>query len=264
MYDSSEYLEIVNNRGSSGIINRYKGRTSLVRNGRDSCTLKISNLTRYDGNKYYTVTDGNWLIDQFVDQQRRIQLLIKDAPKGVHIVSSKTKDDYIELICTFLSSRPNVTGYIWFIDDIFIHNYTKQILKLENLQTNSGKYYCVAHNKVGLTKSSSLQINITDKQKEIAQSGTLQILIILAAIIFLIMAIILLYFCIRKRKFCITSKGNNNNQDTQSSDAVYTELMKRETSSEYAQLKLEKHLLVPEKRMDINRNLEYENLGEQI
>ncbi|XP_053546000.1 uncharacterized protein LOC128638161 isoform X2 [Bombina bombina] len=189
---------------------------------------------------------------------------IEYAPKGVHIVSSKTKDDYIELICTFLSSRPNVTGYIWFIDDIFIHNYTKQILKLENLQTNSGKYYCVAHNKVGLTKSSSLQINITDKQKEIAQSGTLQILIILAAIIFLIMAIILLYFCIRKRKFCITSKGNNNNQDTQSSDAVYTELMKRETSSEYAQLKLEKHLLVPEKRMDINRNLEYENLGEQI
>ncbi|XP_075183520.1 B-cell receptor CD22-like isoform X1 [Anomaloglossus baeobatrachus] len=109
---------------------------------------------------------------------------------GVHI-TVKNKTDFTELICDFLSSRPDVTHYTWRKDGSILQNQTGKTLTIDDNVENSGKYSCIAHNIAGESSSGEIYV------KRDAVNLPL-ILGIVFGVFFLLLFILVIIFCIRK------------------------------------------------------------------
>ncbi|XP_075135280.1 myelin-associated glycoprotein-like [Leptodactylus fuscus] len=75
------------------------------------------------------------------------------APTGVRVIVVNQSD----LICDFLSSRPNVTHYTWMKNRTILYG-TGKTLTLEDNEESSGQYSCIAHNRVGNSTSEEISI----------------------------------------------------------------------------------------------------------
>ncbi|XP_073513700.1 sialoadhesin-like isoform X2 [Phyllobates terribilis] len=74
------------------------------------------------------------------------------AAIGVHM-TVKNEGEFTELICDFLSSRPDVTHYTWMKYGSILQSETEKTLSVGNNVENYGKYSCIAHNRAGDSSS---------------------------------------------------------------------------------------------------------------
>ncbi|XP_075697012.1 B-cell receptor CD22-like [Rhinoderma darwinii] len=80
-----------------------------------------------------------------------------DAATGVHI-TVKNDSDVTELICDFLSSRPDVSHYTWMKDGSVLPQETGKTLTVYNNKENYGQYSCSAHNRAGDSSSEEIHM----------------------------------------------------------------------------------------------------------
>ncbi|XP_063292111.1 B-cell receptor CD22-like [Pelobates fuscus] len=111
-------------------------------------------------------------------------------------VTVDNKDGMITMKCDFLSSRPNVTHFTWYKNDMRL-NETEQVLTMPNNALNSGEYHCIAHNTIGGSLPSTKR-NIISSAEE--QNTLPLILGSLAGVIVLLLLILVLHIYIRERR----------------------------------------------------------------
>ncbi|CAH2318638.1 sialoadhesin-like isoform X1 [Pelobates cultripes] len=103
--------------------------------------------------------------------------------------------------CDFLSSRPNVTHFTWYKNNMRL-NETEQVFTMPNDALNSGEYHCIAHNKIGRSLPSPKRNVISSAEVE----NTLPLVLgSLAGVIVLLLLILVLHIYIRER--CIKQES---------------------------------------------------------
>ncbi|XP_069804419.1 B-cell receptor CD22-like isoform X2 [Dendropsophus ebraccatus] len=158
---------------------------------------------------------------------RSITLNINYAATGVHI-TMKNEGEFPALICDFLSSRPDVTHYTWMKDGAILHNETEKTLTLYNNGENNGQYSCIAHNTAGNASCEEIWI-----KHDGFSISTIILVATSGAICLLLLLLVLLVYCFW-RKRCQKLKGNETET---SPETTYTDLVKRDIQSDYAQYK---------------------------
>ncbi|XP_073426674.1 B-cell receptor CD22-like [Dendrobates tinctorius] len=168
----------------------YKGinKTNLLNNGRK---LRIRNVTR-DMDPYSCAA----INDVGTGESALMEIPVLYAASGVHI-TRKNEADFTELICNFLSSRPDVTHYTWMKDGSILQNQTGKNLTINNSEENSGQYSCIAHNRAGDSSSDEIYIR-RDAMILPLILGTI------LGIFFLLLLILVIYFSI-SRNICKSS-----------------------------------------------------------
>ncbi|XP_053547214.1 B-cell receptor CD22 isoform X2 [Bombina bombina] len=123
-------------------------------------------------------------------------LNIEYSPKEVLLSKLHETEEFTDLKCEFLSSRPNVTHYTWLRNEDSLINQTQQVLRVEM----SGRYSCSAHNKIGNTTSSEVLIVVKGEENRASEVTDLPVILgCLAAGIALILAILVIFFYIRMK-----------------------------------------------------------------
>ncbi|CAJ0950021.1 unnamed protein product [Ranitomeya imitator] len=159
-----------------------KNKTKLPYDGRK---LGIKNVTR-DMEPYSCAA----INDVGRGESALMEIPVLYAASGVHI-TMKTEADFIELICNFLSSQPDVTHYTWMKDGSILQNQTGNNLTVDNNEENSGQYSCIAHNSVGNSSSSEIYIQRDAVSLPLILGTTIGVFVLL-------LLILVIYFCIRK------------------------------------------------------------------
>ncbi|KAM3922396.1 B-cell receptor CD22-like [Leptodactylus fuscus] len=155
----------------------YKGKTRLPDRGREMTVYNVpGDMEPYSCTAINRVGRGE-------SAPTEIPLLY--APTGVHI----TVNNGSELVCDFLSSRPDVTHYTWMKDGSVLYE-TGKTLTLEDNEESSGQYSCIAHNRVGISTSEEIHIKRTSVNLPL-------ILGTAAGIFFLILFILVISYCLR-------------------------------------------------------------------
>ncbi|XP_069597274.1 B-cell receptor CD22-like [Ranitomeya imitator] len=162
----------------------YKGKnkTELPYDGRK---LGLRNVTR-DMEPYSCAA----INDVGRGESALMEIPVLYAASGVHI-TMKTEADFIELICNFLSSQPDVTHYTWMKDGSILQNQTGNNLTVDNNEENSGQYSCIAHNSAGNSSSSEIYIQRDAVSLPLILGTTIGVFVLL-------LLILVIYFCIRK------------------------------------------------------------------
>ncbi|XP_069804420.1 B-cell receptor CD22-like isoform X3 [Dendropsophus ebraccatus] len=155
------------------------------------------------------------------------QIPVLYAATGVHI-TMKNEGEFPALICDFLSSRPDVTHYTWMKDGAILHNETEKTLTLYNNGENNGQYSCIAHNTAGNASCEEIWI-----KHDGFSISTIILVATSGAICLLLLLLVLLVYCFW-RKRCQKLKGNETET---SPETTYTDLVKRDIQSDYAQYK---------------------------
>ncbi|KAM4652323.1 B-cell receptor CD22-like isoform 1-T1 [Discoglossus pictus] len=135
------------------------------------------------------------------------EILVQYAAKKVQIIRSDTKNGNVFLKCYFLSSRPNVTHYTWYLNNTELKDQKQQTIILKKNETNPGIYHCAVHNIVGTTSSPSLKVIFMDKEQKTETSifNFPVILGSLAACIMFILAILVLCIFMRRKTRSVSS-----------------------------------------------------------
>ncbi|KAM4016742.1 B-cell receptor CD22-like [Anomaloglossus baeobatrachus] len=120
-----------------------------------------------------------------------MEIPVLHSPIGVHIKVKKGRE-FNELICDFLSSRPDVTHYTWRKDGTTLSETMKNLI-VGNDEESSGQYSCIAHNTVG--NSTSEEIFYKGEKLDLAL-----ILGSVAGVFLLLFLILIIYFCLRQNK----------------------------------------------------------------
>ncbi|XP_069803592.1 B-cell receptor CD22-like isoform X2 [Dendropsophus ebraccatus] len=185
----------------------------------------------------------------FPNGQRTVEsitLNISYAAIGVHI-TVRYEEESIDLICDYLSSRPNVTHYTWLRDGSILFSNAGKILYLYTSAENYGEYTCIAHNPAG--NSSSTTFQYTDEDFSI----TLYYIILPIAIgaICLLLLALLVYMYWRKKQ----KKMNSTVIDD-----TYTDLRLSDITEIYHQLEPVTPAATSAVRSDTGTNPDYENV----
>ncbi|XP_053547213.1 B-cell receptor CD22 isoform X1 [Bombina bombina] len=124
------------------------------------------------------------------------EIPVQYSPKEVLLSKLHETEEFTDLKCEFLSSRPNVTHYTWLRNEDSLINQTQQVLRVEM----SGRYSCSAHNKIGNTTSSEVLIVVKGEENRASEVTDLPVILgCLAAGIALILAILVIFFYIRMK-----------------------------------------------------------------
>ncbi|KAM8927836.1 B-cell receptor CD22-like [Pelodytes ibericus] len=142
-----------------------------------------------------------------------IDLPMRYVAKGVKIERYDTSGT-IELKCSFLRSRPTVTNFTWFFNNMSMVNQTRQTLSLLDDELNSGEYYCIANNDIGSSLPSSVVIIKIENEDD---STVLSIILGSVSGIILLTAL-LLFLCIYTRQ---SSKKVTDSFSGQDNYAMY-------------------------------------------
>ncbi|KAM3923143.1 sialoadhesin-like [Leptodactylus fuscus] len=123
----------------------YKGKTRLPDRGREMTVYNVpGDMEPYSCTAINRVGRG---------ESAPAQIPVLHAAIGVHVIVVNRS----ELMCNFLSSRPDVTHYTWMKDRSILY-MTGKTLTLEDNEESSGQYSCVAHNRVGNSTSEEISI----------------------------------------------------------------------------------------------------------
>ncbi|XP_040276926.1 B-cell receptor CD22-like [Bufo bufo] len=160
----------------------YKGKTKLPDRGQK---ITVRNVT-WDM-KPYSCAVRNYLGR---GKSAPTEIPVLYAAIGVHITMKK-EHEISELVCDFLSSRPDITHYTWMKDGSILLNEMEKTLTININEENYGQYSCIAHNIAG--NSSSEEICIKREKLDLPL-----ILGTVAGCLFLILLIVIIYFCVRQ------------------------------------------------------------------
>ncbi|XP_069804417.1 B-cell receptor CD22-like isoform X1 [Dendropsophus ebraccatus] len=199
----------------------YKGKekSRLLERGREIIVRKVTRDM-----EPYSCTARNYVGK---GESALTQIPVPYAATGVHI-TMKNEGEFPALICDFLSSRPDVTHYTWMKDGAILHNETEKTLTLYNNGENNGQYSCIAHNTAGNASCEEIWI-----KHDGFSISTIILVATSGAICLLLLLLVLLVYCFW-RKRCQKLKGNETET---SPETTYTDLVKRDIQSDYAQYK---------------------------
>ncbi|XP_072283103.1 B-cell receptor CD22-like [Pyxicephalus adspersus] len=187
------------------------------------------------------------------------------AATGVQVIVLYKAGGATRLKCSFVSSKPNVTHYTWFKDGNKLIYKTGQILVLDNNEDMSGSFSCIAHNIVGSSTSSELELEAIDADNN--EEGTKKMIYMTLFPVLGFICLSILVICIYCRyKAHQASSPTSTTQEVHSlknlqcSDANYTDLVKEEVSDYYNSLKPP----FPTQREPGGRNVTSDNHYENI
>ncbi|XP_073513709.1 B-cell receptor CD22-like [Phyllobates terribilis] len=235
------------NSFSKPTVNKYewykgKNKTKLPEKGRE---IILRNVTR--DMEPYSCTAINH-VGRGESVLTEISVLY--AATEVHI-TVKNKNEFTELICEFLSSRPDVTHYTWMKDGSILQNETGKTLIINNNVENSGKYSCITHNNAGDSSS-----DIYHKSSNNSSTNSYGLIIIPAAIVTICLALLLFIHWRKKHKKLETTEN----------EATYTDLMRTDFTDTYYQLNVIMPVIPVNSTpigSDVETNNEYENVQNQ-
>ncbi|XP_053546001.1 myelin-associated glycoprotein-like [Bombina bombina] len=267
LYDNPYSSEIFNSKYTLSVSKEFRGRTSLVSNARNSCSLRIDRVTREDWRYYYPGISPE--INSYIKQSKTILLDVKDSsdiPK-LTLLGDVIEGNSITVSCsanhTCQSSPPDIT---WNKDSKLIDVHHKDlgdgewrvvsVLTYHLSYLDQGKQLrCTVKYPNGQIYNQAVTLNITSG----SQYSRKHLYFLVPVIICFVLVLPIIYYFWRKRKSQSESSVKEN-ENFQTNDGNYTDLLRCEISAGYEQLK-------PGTNPHANRNretLEYENIQSQM
>uniref|UniRef100_A0A8C5QKZ3 Ig-like domain-containing protein n=1 Tax=Leptobrachium leishanense TaxID=445787 RepID=A0A8C5QKZ3_9ANUR len=177
----------------------YRGKERIKVPDESKQSIKVWNVNFQ--NEIYSCSAENQ-IGKTESPQREIQ--VQHVAKNVEVVL-RSRNGNTEAKCDFSSSRPPVTSYSWFKDNIPMINQTEQTITMANKEFSSGEYHCIAHNGVGSSSSSVKTHSIIEAEEEYDLP---LILGSMAGVIMLLLFMLVLYIYIRQRRVKQGTEGH--------------------------------------------------------
>ncbi|XP_069803387.1 B-cell receptor CD22-like isoform X4 [Dendropsophus ebraccatus] len=163
LYYNNDYEEILNTKDSSAVMEKYRGRTSLVP-GNNSCTLRIDPVRREDRGKYYPGIIEDTYINAYKKPTGGVNLYVSDPPKHV-TVTIIGKDEVLEgsdvtLQCNSFSNT-YVFKYEWYKgkEESRLPGSGRKIT-VRKVTRDMEPYSCTARNYVGKGESALTHIPV--------------------------------------------------------------------------------------------------------
>ncbi|XP_072283098.1 B-cell receptor CD22-like isoform X2 [Pyxicephalus adspersus] len=191
---------------------------------------------------------------------KTITLTIRYRPMNVAISADgntdTAKDNNVTLLCSS-KANPSVDNYTWYQisqGKELLHGYGDKIT-VKN--TTTGKYICVAANKIGKTRSSMFRFT-EQYQKSVDENVIYMTVFPILGFICLSILALLIYMYWRAKTHQASSETLSSHKNSQRADATYMSLLKT-VSSEYESIKPS----FPDKPAaggDITSDNQYENL----
>ncbi|XP_075462410.1 sialoadhesin-like isoform X2 [Ascaphus truei] len=164
LYRITGYPQAFNNNTLSAVLPQYRGRTSLLGNVTNSCSLRIDDVRTSDGESYYPGINEE--INSYTLNKDSVLIQVTDSPKNTTITLLQSKEikegDDVTLMCTS-QANPDVNAYTWYKvgnDTQIVLQDHGQHITLRNVSWENEKYYCSAMNDVGRGDSSILKISV--------------------------------------------------------------------------------------------------------
>ncbi|KAM4651754.1 sialoadhesin-like [Discoglossus pictus] len=108
-YSRNRNVEVLNSHDSSMVQRSYRGRTSLVKDSRNSCTLRINKLTKEDFQTYFPGIHGQRNINSLDIHQKTVQLHIIESLVAPELLGpgEMTEGSPVDITCSALYSCPS-------------------------------------------------------------------------------------------------------------------------------------------------------------
>ncbi|KAM4651964.1 myelin-associated glycoprotein-like [Discoglossus pictus] len=262
LYEDFGYQQIFNNKYPSLVMPKYKGRTFLMGNPTNSCSLRIDYVK--EGDRYYPGINrakNSWTLND----KQTVMVKVRDSLDEplVRDPGVLTEGANVTISCfaqhTCASKPPSLE---WNKDGVI--SVQHEDLKEGNWRVISEiNYYpifkdhnteleCTVRYPNGQMKHKRYILNIQRQVK-----SYVYITIFVVGIVCLVIPL-LIFLYKRKKKSNAASYKQKSKKDAAQTDKRYTDLLKRAVSSEYVEIKPQSHLQVSSKAIDPVASPEYE------
>ncbi|KAE8594338.1 hypothetical protein XENTR_v10019589 [Xenopus tropicalis] len=184
-------------------------------------------------NVMFSCSARNWLGN---NDSAIIDLRLFFYAKVAHMGGKREfeEGEVLQLECHFSMSRQWPFQYSWYRNRISLNNETQRTLRIYDVkESHSGNYSCKVYTSDGNFSSLLFAVTVT----ACVPGNSFSKIIILPSVIAPLLIVLILYYILRKRQLqCPAWCQGKTNMETKS-EAPYTDLMPRDTTVEYSELK---------------------------